>query len=104
MSSAALESTLELWSTTIRQAKQRIRLLFAAPSVADSANAFLGGLLGGERRTGWMWAEAARDPGLWRQQAILGRTHWDAEALRDLEPDDVVEMELLRFRYCWRIG
>src|ERR1019366_724533 len=35
---------------------------------------FLDGLLGGERRkTGWMRAEAAGDPGPWRQQAILGR-------------------------------
>ncbi|MFB0493579.1 SRSO17 transposase [Methylobacterium sp. OAE515] len=92
MSSASLESTLELWSTTLRQAKQRIRPLFAAPSVAASANAFLDGLLGGERRkTGWMRAEAARDPGPWRQQAILGRTHWDAEALRDVVRDDVLE-------------
>ncbi len=92
MSSASLESTLELWSTTLRQAKQRIRPLFAAPSVAASANAFLDGLLGGERRkTGWMRAEAAGDPGPWRQQAILGRTHWDAEALRDVVRDCVVE-------------
>ncbi|GJE46450.1 IS701 family transposase ISMch7 [Methylobacterium soli] len=92
MSSASLESTLELWSTTLRQAKQRVRPLFAAPSVAASANAFLDGLLGGERRkTGWMRAEAAGDPGPWRQQAILGRTHWDAEALRDVVRDVVVE-------------
>ena len=92
MSSASLEATLELWSTTLRQAKQRIRPLFAAPSVAASANAFLDGLLGGERRkTGWMRAEAAGDPGPWRQQAILGRTHWDAEALRDVVRDYVVE-------------
>src|SRR6478609_3552441 len=92
MSSASLETTLELWSATLRQAKQRIRPLFAAPSVAASANAFLDGLLGGERRkTGWMRAEAAGDPGPWRQQAILGRTHWDAEALRDVVRDCVVE-------------
>jgi SRSO17 transposase len=92
MPTASLESTLELWSTTLRQTKQRIRPLFAAPSVAASANAFLDGLLGGERRkTGWMRAEAAGDPGPWRQQAILGRTHWDAEALRDVVRDDVVE-------------
>jgi SRSO17 transposase len=92
MSSASLETTLELWSTTLRQAKQRIRPLFAAPSVAASANAFLDGLLGGERRkTGWMRAEAAGDPGPWRQQAVLGRTHWDAEALRDVVRDDVLE-------------
>lgn len=92
MSSASLESMLELWSTTLRQTKRRIRPLFAAPSVAASANAFLDGLLGDERRkTGWMRAEAAGDPGPWRQQAILGRTHWDAEALRDVVRDHVVE-------------
>src|SRR3982751_3078943 len=84
MPAASLETTLELWSATLRQAKQRIRPLFAAPSVAASANAFLDGLLGPERRkTGWMRAEAAGDPGPWRQQAVLGRAHWDAEALRD---------------------
>ena len=72
---AALETTLELWSATLRQAKQRIRPLFAAPSVAASANAFLDGLLGAERRkTSWMRAEAAGDPGPWRQQAVLGRS------------------------------
>jgi SRSO17 transposase len=92
MPSASLETTLELWSATLRQAKQRIRPLFAAPSVAASANAFLDGLLGGERRkTGWMRAEAAGDPGPWRQQAVLGRTHWDAEALRDVVRDYAIE-------------
>src|SRR4051794_10684080 len=91
MPSVSLETTLELWSTTLRQTKQRIRPLFAAASVAASANAFLDGLLGGERRkTGWMRAEAAGDPGPWRQQAVLGRAHWDAEALRDVVRDDVV--------------
>src|SRR5918996_5910107 len=89
---AALETTLELWSTTLRQAKHRIRPLFAAPSVAASANAFLDGLLGAERRkTGWMRAEAAGDPGPWRQQAILGRSHWNADALRDLVREYALE-------------
>jgi SRSO17 transposase len=53
---------------------------------------FLDGLLGGEpRKTGWMRAEAAGDPGPWRQQALLGRDRWDADALRDLVRDYVVE-------------
>src|ERR671917_2334918 len=92
MPSASLETTLELWSATLRQTKQRIRPLFAAPSVATSASAFLDGLLGGERRkTGWMRAEAAGDLGPWRQQAVLGRSHWDADALRDVVRDYVVE-------------
>src|SRR5213593_2528635 len=92
MPAASLETTLELWSTTLRQAKHRMRPLFAAPSVAASANAFLDGLLGAERRkTGWMRAEAAGDPGPWRRQAILGRSRWDADALRDVVRDYAVE-------------
>src|SRR3954463_1215841 len=66
--------------------------LVRCPSVAASANAFLDGLLGAERRkTGWMRAEAAGDPGPWRQQAILGRSYWNAEALRDVVRDHVIE-------------
>jgi len=38
-----------------------------------------------------MRAEAAGDPGLWRQQAILGRRDWDADALRDIVQDYVIE-------------
>ncbi len=60
--------------------------------MAASAGLFLDGLLGDERRkTGWMRAEAAGDPGPWRQQAILGRGRWDADALRDIVRDYVVE-------------
>jgi SRSO17 transposase len=77
---------LGLWSAELGGLKARIRPLFAHPSVAASAAAFLDGLLGPERRkTGWMRAEAAGDPGPWRQQAVLGRSHWAADALRDLD-------------------
>jgi len=31
------------------------------------------------------------DPGPWRQQAILGRMDWDADALRDIVRDYVIE-------------
>jgi len=52
----------------------------------------LDGLLGSEpRKTGWMRAEAAGDLGPWRQQAILGRGRWDAEALRDMVRDYALE-------------
>src|SRR3954466_9171488 len=92
MPAASLETPLELWSTTLRQAKHRMRPLFAAPSVAASASGFLDGLLGAERRkTGWMRAEAAGDPGPWRQQAVLGRSHWEADALRDVVREHAVE-------------
>src|SRR5271168_1041453 len=36
-------------------------------------------------------AEAAGDPGPWRQQALLGRDRWEADALRDLVREYVVE-------------
>src|SRR3712207_1680334 len=38
-----------------------------------------------------MRAEAAGDPGPWRQQAVLGRSRWDADALRDLVREDALE-------------
>jgi SRSO17 transposase len=59
---------------------------------ARSEENFPEGLLSEERRkTGWMRAEAAGDPGPWRQQAILGRGQWDADALRDIVRDYVLE-------------
>ena len=36
-------------------------------------------------------AEAAGDPGPWRQQAILGRGRWEADALREIVRDYVLE-------------
>ena len=85
MSGASFEATLELWASALREAKARLRPLFAQERMACSAAAFLDGPLGPERRkTGWMRAEAAGDPGPWRQQAILGRGRWDADALRDV--------------------
>src|ERR687885_1521813 len=92
MSGALIETTLELWAAELRQAKARMRPLFTQARVAASAGLFLDGLLGPERRkTGWMRAEAAGDPGPWRQQAILGRGRWDADALRDLVREYAVE-------------
>src|SRR4051812_33524536 len=38
-----------------------------------------------------MRAEAAGDPGPWRQQAILGRGRWEADALRDVVRDYALE-------------
>ena len=92
MSGAPIETTLELWAASLRDIKARMRPLFTQGRVAASAGLFLDGLLGDERRkTGWMRAEAVGDPGPWRQQAILGRGRWDADALRDLVRDYVVE-------------
>lgn len=89
---ASIETTLELWASSLREVKRRMRGLFTQERVAASASLFLDGLLGDERRkTGWMRAEAAGDPGPWRQQAILGRGRWDADGLRDIVRDYVIE-------------
>jgi SRSO17 transposase len=88
----AVEDALELWAWSLREVKRRLRPLFTQERVAVSAGLFLDGLLGPERRkTGWMRAEAAGDPGPWRQQAILGRGRWEADALRDLVREYVLE-------------
>jgi len=92
MTGVAIEQMLELWCVELRQVKADLKFLFAHPSVATSAAAFLDGVLGPERRkTGWMRAEAAGDSGPWRQQAVLGRSHWEADALRDMVRDYVLE-------------
>jgi SRSO17 transposase len=91
-SGTSIEATLELWASSLRDVKGRMRPLFTQERVAASAGAFLDGLLGAERRkTGWMRAEAAGDPGPWRQQAVLGRGRWDADALRDVVRDYALE-------------
>src|SRR3954466_6023972 len=91
-SGTSIEATLELWASSMRDVKGRMRPLFTQERVAASAGAFLDGLLGAERRkTGWMRAEAAGDPGPWRQQAVLGRGRWDADALRDVVRDYALE-------------
>ena len=93
MTGGSVEATLELLASSLRDVKERIRPLFQQERMAHSAGLFLDALLGPERRkTGWMRAEAAGDPGPWRQQALLGRAQWDADALRDMVRDYVVEV------------
>lgn len=92
MSGTSIEATLELWASSLREVKRRMRPLFMQDRAAINAGLFLDGLLGDERRkTGWMRAEAAGDPGPWRQQALLGRDRWDADALRDMVRQYVIE-------------
>ena len=92
MTGISIETTLELWASSLRAIKARMAPLFPQERVAASAGLFLDGLLGDERRkTGWMRAEAAGDPGPWRQQAILGRGRWDADALRDIVREYALE-------------
>ena len=65
---------------------------FSQKRMAESAGQFLDGLLGNEpRKPGWIRAEAAGDPGPWRQQAILGRGRWEADALSDIVREYALE-------------
>ncbi len=66
MSGASIGTTLELWASALRDLKSPMRPLFTQKRVAASAGLFLDGLLGTEqRKTGWMRAETAGDPGTW---------------------------------------
>src|ERR1700746_2018818 len=92
MAYAGIETTLELWASSLREVKARMRPLFTQERAAASAGRCLEVLLSDERRkTGWMRPEAAGDPGPWRQQAILGRGQWDADALRDIVREYALE-------------
>src|SRR3954462_5355103 len=92
MTGGSVEATLELWASSLRTIKERIRPVFRQDRPAAAAGLFLDALLGPERRkTGWMRAEAAGDPGPCRQQALLDRSRWEAHALRDLVRDDALE-------------
>ena len=85
MAGVAAEDVAGAVGLLAARGRRRIRPLFAQERVAASAGLFLDGLLGPQRsETGWMRAEAAGDPRPWRQQAILGRGRWEADALRDL--------------------
>lgn len=88
---ASVEDVLALTLDALRDVKARMRPVFGQERIAASAGRFLETLLGNEpRKTGWMRAEAAGDPGPWRQQALLGRAQWDADALRDVVRAHVV--------------
>ena len=64
MAGSSIETTSEFWASSLREMKFRLRPLFTQERVAIPAGLFLDGLLGEERRkTGWMRAEAAGDPG-----------------------------------------
>jgi len=56
-----------------------------------SLTAFIDGVLSGiARKTGWQLAEQAGLGRPYRMQSLLGRSCWDADALRDLVRDEVI--------------
>ncbi|MBB4442176.1 hypothetical protein M2310_005569 [Rhizobium leguminosarum] len=51
MTGVSIEATLELWASSLRDVKARMRPLFTQERVANSASQFLDGLLGKSANT-----------------------------------------------------
>jgi SRSO17 transposase len=63
---------------------ERVGRHFPRAEARQHAGAYLRGLLSPvERKNGWQLAEAVGDPTPYALQHLLGRAHWDADAVRD---------------------
>jgi SRSO17 transposase len=92
MAVAVWSGSLVAWERELAALKGRIAPVFRRAESRQSAGAFLDGLLSGvERKTGWLLAEQAGLDRPYRMQSLLGRSHWDAQALRDRVRADVIE-------------
>jgi SRSO17 transposase len=79
------------WDRELVALKSRLGPVFGRPEVRTSAGAFIDGLLSGiARKTGWLMAEQAGLDRPYRMQSLLGRSSWNADALRDLVRVEVV--------------
>ena len=80
------------WERELAALKERIGPVFGRAETRATAGAFLDGLLSGvARKTGWLLAEQAGLERPYRMQSLLGRSRWDADALRDRVRADVIE-------------
>jgi len=81
-----------LWAASLREIKKRIRPLFRQERVATNAGLFLEGLsrMSNARPVGCA-REAAGDPGPMAAAGDPGSHGWDADALRDIVRDYVIE-------------
>ena len=92
MSVAVWSGSLVAWERELAALKERIGPVFGRAEVRATAGAFLDGLLSGvARKTGWLLAEQAGLERPYRMQSLLGRSRWDADALRDRVRADVIE-------------
>ena len=92
MSVAVWSGSLVAWERELAALKERIGPVFGRAEVRATAGAFLDGLLSGvTRKTGWLLAEQAGLERPYRMQSLLGRSRWDADALRDRIRADVIE-------------
>ena len=92
MSVAVWSGSLVAWERELAALKERIGPVFGRAETRATAGAFLDGLLSGvARKTGWLLAEQAGLDRPYRMQSLLGRSRWDADALRDRVRADVIE-------------
>jgi SRSO17 transposase len=92
MSVAAWSGALLRWDEELAAFKSRLSAAFGRSEVRYSAGAFIDGSLSGvSRKTGWQLAEQAGLAAPYRIQSLLGRSSWDADALRDLVRGEVLE-------------
>lgn len=91
MSVALWSGSLLDWQGELAALKARLAPVFRRSEVQASAGAFLDGLLSGiARKTGWQLAEQAGLARPYRIQSLLGRSGWEADALRDKVREEVL--------------
>jgi SRSO17 transposase len=91
MSVASWSGSLLEWEGELAALKMRLAPVFGRAELRASASAFIDGLLSGiARKTGWQLAEQAGQDQPYRMQSLLGRSAWDADALREKVRDEVL--------------
>ena len=84
MGVAGWSGSLLEWESELSSLKERLGPVFRRLEFRESGGAFMDGLLSGiSRKTSWMMSERVGLSRPWRMQALLGRSRWDADALRD---------------------
>lgn len=79
----ALE-TLAEWSNLLKSFQQRLGSYFVRSEARQAAFNYIQALLSPvERKNGWQVAEQVGDANPYRVQHLLGRAHWDADAVTD---------------------
>ena len=92
MGVAEWSGSLLEWEKELISLKERFGPVFGRRELRETGGAFIDGLLSGiSRKTGWMMSEQAGLARPWRMQALLGRSSWDADLLRDGVCDHVIE-------------
>jgi SRSO17 transposase len=91
MSVASWSGSLLEWENELAALKGRLAPVFGRAELRASASSFIDGLLSGiSRKTGWQLAEQAGQEQPYRMQSLLGRSGWDADALREKVRDEVL--------------